>query len=241
MQNGLLTVIIIVIVLGGDLLKPKILLSCSLNRAINYENAILRAGGMPFSVYCPSITAEYDGLLLCGGGDVAPNRFHQDNQGSKEIDALRDESELALIHAYLSNKKPIMGICRGHQVLNIAMGGSLVQDISPELHLFHTVETWEKDDKIHPIRILPGSLLANLLGSVGSVNSSHHQAVDAIGKGLRATAWSESGLVEALEHEALPIFSFQFHPERISYDRRRPDADDCASVFEHFIALCRGE
>lgn len=221
-------------------MKPRILLSCSPKGAVNYENAILCAGGTPVSIYCPSVAAEYDGLLLCGGGDIAPGRFHQENLGSKEIDALRDESEMALISAFVSKKKPIMGICRGNQVLNVALGGSLIQDISPELHLFHTVEEWETGDKIHPIRTLPGSLSAKLLGPVWTVNSSHHQAVDALGQGLHATAWSESGLVEALEHESLPVFSFQFHPERISYYRRRPDACGCASIFEYFIALCGG-
>ncbi|MPL95164.1 putative glutamine amidotransferase [bioreactor metagenome] len=221
-------------------MKPRVLLSCSPNGAVNYENAILCAGGTPVSICFPSVVEEYDGLLLCGGGDIAPSCFHQENRGSKEINALRDESELALISAFLSKNKPIMGICRGHQVLNVSLGGSLIQDISPELHLFHTVEEWEAGDKIHPIRTLSGSLPARLLGPVCAVNSSHHQAVDAIGRGLNATAWSESGLVEALEHENLPVFSFQFHPERISYYRRRPDACDCASIFEHFIALCGG-
>lgn len=221
-------------------MKPKILLSCSLRTALNYENAILSAGGAPVSIYCPSFDPEYDGLLLCGGGDIAPGSFHQENCGSKEIDPPRDDSELALVSAFLSVKKPIMGICRGHQVLNVALGGSLIQDISSELHLFHTVEEWETGDKIHPIRSLPGSLSASLLGPACAVNSSHHQAVDVLGQGLRANAWSESGLVEAMEHESLPAFSFQFHPERSSYYRRRPDACDCACIFEYFIALCGG-
>jgi len=226
---------------GDDSVKPRILLSCSPHGAINYENAIRCAGGTPVSIYSPSVTTEYDGLLLCGGGDIAPGLFYQNNQGSKEIDTVRDESELALVSVFLSQKKPIMGICRGHQVLNVALGGSLIQDISSELHVFHTVEEWENGDKVHPIRVLPGSLTARLLGPACVVNSSHHQAVDILGQGFRATAWSESGLVEALEHESLPVFSFQFHPERISYFRRRPDTCDCSSTFEYFIALCGGE
>ena len=117
---------------------PRILLSGSDGSRINYENAIRRAGGIPCSFYCPPVSTDYDGLLLCGGEDVDPSYFHQENRGSRDMDLRRDQAEFPLVAAWLAAEKPIFGICRGHQVLNIALGGTLVQDIGPEPALFHT-------------------------------------------------------------------------------------------------------
>ena len=219
---------------------PRILLSGSDGSRINYENAIRRAGGIPCSFYCPPVSTDYDGLLLCGGEDVDPSYFHQENRGSRDMDLRRDQAEFPLVAAWLAAEKPIFGICRGHQVLNIALGGTLVQDIGPEPALFHTHDSHCAGDKVHPVRAAAGYVLHRFYGPIFPVNSSHHQVVDRLGTGLRATAWSESGLVEGMEHDTLPLLCVQFHPERMSYDRRRPDTADGSFLFEHFIQLCRG-
>lgn len=217
---------------------PHILLSGSDASRSNYENAVRQAGGIPYSFYCPPTSTDYDGLVLCGGEDVDPSYFQQENCGSKDIDLRRDQAELPLAAAWLAAGKPIFGICRGHQLLNIALGGTLVQDIGAELCQFHTYDLACGGDKVHPVRAAAGSLLHRFYGPVFSANSSHHQVVDRLGSGLRATAWSESGLVEALEHDTLPIISVQYHPERMAYARRRPDTVDGSFLFEHFIRLC---
>ena len=122
--------------------------------------------------------------------------------------------------------------------MNVVLGGSLLQDLGPEWNLFHRRTPGTDVDRIHPLRTEENSLLRRLYGPVFSSNSSHHQAVDRLGDGLRLTAWSEVGIAESLEHETLPLFSVQFHPERMSYAMRRPDAADGALLFEWFIRLC---
>lgn len=216
-------------------MRPRILISGSDSSRLNYENAVANAGGEPCSFYLPPVDGSYDALLLAGGGDIAPERFGQADAGSTDIDPARDEVEFALTRLYLAAGKPILGICRGHQVLNVVLGGTLIQDIGDPLHLFHT---WKEGapDRLHPVHTCEGSFLYDMYGPVFPVNSFHHQAVDRLGEGLKAAAWSESGLVEALEHTTLPVRSLQWHPERMSYALRRADTVDGAPLFDWFIA-----
>lgn len=217
--------------------KPRILLSGSNGDRSNYEHAITAVGGEPVSAYCPDVDLTCDGLVLCGGGDIAPERFNRPNQGSVEIDPARDEAEFALARAFLRAGKPILGICRGHQMLNVVLGGTLVQDMGPELNLLHRRGP-EDMDKVHPVRSRPGSFFHTVYGPVFSVNSSHHQALGELGEGLQPVLWSESGVVEGMVHTSLPVFSVQFHPERMSFRCLRPDTVDGGAIFRHFMDLC---
>lgn len=221
-------------------MRPRILISGSDGSRTNYENAIASAGGDPYSFYLPPLDDSYDALLLGGGEDIDPSRFGQENTASHGMDLARDEAEFALAKLYLASGKPILGICRGHQLLNVVLGGTLLQDIGDPLHLFHTRGDLP-DDRIHPVHACEGSLLYNAYGPVFPVNSSHHQVADRIGEGLKVTAWSESGLVEALEHTTLPVRSVQWHPERISYALRRADAVDGSPLFDWLIAAAGGK
>lgn len=216
-------------------MRPRILISGSDGSRLNYENAVAAAGGEPCSFYLPPLDGGYDALLLAGGGDIAPERFSQSDAGSTEIDPARDEIEFALTRLYLAAGKPILGICRGHQVLNVVLGGTLLQDIGDPLHLFHTRGDLP-EDRIHPVHACKGNFLYDIYGPVFPVNSSHHQVVDRLGEDLKAAAWSESGLVEALEHATLPVRSVQWHPERMSYALRRADTVDGAPIFDWFLA-----
>ena len=218
---------------------PRILVSTSAGQWINYQQAILGAGGIPVGGYCPSPDLSCDGLLLTGGDDLDPALFGQPNQGSEGIDPARDQAELVLTKAFADAGKPILGICRGHQLLNVAFGGTLIQDLGPVENLFHRRTSGIPKDKVHPVRTLEGSTLAALYGPLFISNSAHHQAVDRLGEGFDATGWSESGVVEAMEHISLPILAVQFHPERMSYFRRRPDTADGAMLFEWLMARCR--
>ena len=217
----------------------RILTSTSKGQWVSYQQSLGGAGALPVGGYCSAPYLTCDGLLLAGGDDMDPSFFGQPNLGSKDIDPDRDRAELALIKAYADAGKPILGICRGHQVLNVAFGGTLIQDLGPVGNLFHRHSPGCHWDKIHPIRTLPGSILDSLYGPTLVTNSSHHQAVDRLGEGFKATAWSESGVIEAMEHTSLPILAVQFHPERMSYALRRPDTADGSKLFEWFLTRCR--
>ena len=216
--------------------RPRIQISGDPDALENYVQAIRCAGGEPVAAYAPAPDPCCDGLLLAGGGDLDVTLFGWGDRGSHPPDPLRDRAELALFHAYLEAGKPIFGICKGLQVISAALGGDLIQDLPPEVRPFHA---WEGSDKVHPVRAAEGSLLRRLYGPLFPVNSAHHQALGTLGAGLRASAWSESGFPEGVEHETLPVFGVQFHPERMAYALRRPDTVDGAPLFDHFLNLCR--
>ena len=218
-------------------MKPKILLSTGGGNAENYLNAIEAAGGTGEARYLPAADLSCDGLLLVGGDDVDPALFGQENTHSKGIDRARDDAELALLDAFCGANKPVLAICRGHQVVNVWLGGGLRQDLGPDLVPFHRRE---EGDRVHLVRAEEGSLLRRLYGEVFPVNSSHHQGLGTLGKGLGVSAWSEGGVVEAVEHDALPLISVQFHPERMTGALARPDTVDGGAIFRAFLELCRG-
>lgn len=202
----------------------------------NYEKAILCAGGEPVCGCCPEPDLSCAGLVLCGGGDVDPSLYGQENCGSQPPDPERDRAELALISAFLEAGRPILGICRGIQILNIALGGTLIQDLPASVRPFHTNPA---RDLVHPLRLKPDSILGKLYGPHVQVNSAHHQAVDRLGRDLTATAWAESGFAEAVEHQSLPILGVQFHPERMTGCKRRPGTADGGPIFRWFMEQCR--
>lgn len=219
-------------------MTPHILCSAPKDGFEAYRCALRAAGGEAEGGYCPALDLSYDGLLLCGGGDIDPARYGQELHGSQPPDPARDETEFNLARAYLEAGKPILGICRGHQLLNVLFGGTLLQDVGETLRLFHS-HGENEPDLVHPVRSAPGSFFARAYGSLFPVNSFHHQAADRMGKGLIPTLWSESGLVEAMEHESLPILGVQFHPERMTGKLARIDTVDGAPIFEHFLSFFR--
>ena len=147
-----------------------------------------------------------DALLLPGGGDIHPRFYGGPIGGAKDIDTARDEYELALFRRFIGHGKPIVGICRGLQLVNVALGGTLRQHIEGHSQINGV-------DRVHDVRT-DDRLLRTLYGERFRVNSAHHQAVDRLGAGLRAAAWADDGTIEAVRHETLPIFAVQWHPER---------------------------
>lgn len=221
-------------------MKPRILISGPRDSRANYENAVLRAGGEPLSVYCPSGDLTADGLLLAGGGDMHPRYFGQPDRGSLEIDPARDKAELQILKRFLAEKKPVLGICRGHQVVHIALGGTLRQDLGPRLNQFHAYDKERDRDRYHPVLVRQDSLLERLYGQRELlVNSAHHQSVDRPGRGMRTVARSESGLLEASEHTGLPVFTVQFHPERLTRPDETLGIPDGDRIFASFVERCR--
>jgi putative glutamine amidotransferase len=190
-----------------------------------YARAVASAGGVP--VLIPSLSATaglralydtLDGILLPGGADIDPARYGEAPDPTVDApDPSLDETELALARWALAEAKPILGICRGQQVLNVAAGGTLVQDIPSEVPgaLIHRVEP--RNALAHSIVVEPDSRLADLLGAVHvDVNSLHHQAVEDVGPGFIVTARAPDGVIEGLERPDHPFaVSVQFHPEEL--------------------------
>ena len=217
--------------------KPRVLVSLVLPATKNYVPPLEYFGCEVTAEYAPAFDDSYDALVLCGGGDVDPALYGEEMNGSDEPEKERDESELALVKAYIEMKKPVLGICRGHQVINVALGGTLVQHL--ETADDHRDPEWN-GDLVHATKADPDGFVAKLYGTELFVNSAHHQAVKELGKGLKAVQFScHDNTVEAIEHESLPIIGVQWHPERMSLANRRCDTVDGMKIFEYFTNYLR--
>ena len=215
---------------------PRVLISGQRGDRSTYEKAVALSGGEGVSRYLPPPdSGGYDGLLLCGGGDLDGRYFDVPNPAPAGVDLARDRAELAAAAAFLADRKPILGVCRGFQLLNVLLGGTLIQHLPPERLARHA---WAEGDRLHRADCLPGSLMEELCGRTVLVNSAHHQAADRLGDGLRRTAWSEGGVTEAVEHSCLPVAAVQFHPERL--DRTGEDTVDGAPLFRWLTARAAG-
>ena len=201
----------------------------------NYLAAFLALGVEPVASMETVDAGEFDALVLPGGGDVAPELYGQENTGSYGIDNALDELQMACLRNFLAAGKPVLGICRGHQLMNVYFGGTLCQHIGPAArHMYYPT-----GDSAHPMRAVPGSILMELYGDSFVVNSAHHQAVDRVGNGLVVTGLSDDGIVEAMEYPGKPVFSVQWHPERMCFAHRREDTVDGAPVLERLIQMAR--
>ena len=173
-----------------------------------------------------------DGLLLPGGGDMDPKFYGQERiPACGEPNLLRDAAEPLLLRAFLAADKPVLGICRGIQVMNAVLGGDLYQDIKPFEHLPHNGH-WAK---VHTVTVRRGTLLSRILGQdTVLVNSQHHQAVDRVAPGFTLAALSEDGIVEAIEKpDARFCLGVQWHPEWLS------DEDPAMQgLFDAFVNAC---
>ena len=224
-------------------MKPIIGITFSSNRITgtskNYIRAIEEFGGIPRILY-PGVPdsefADIDGLLLTGGGDIHPDNFDQEWHPSlKYVNEARDELELPLCRKKIEADLPVFGICRGIQVMSVAMGGSLYQDVPSQIKdpLTHPASA---QDSQHEIEIEHGSRLIEIVGkSADEVNSAHHQAVDERGEGFIVTARSSDAVIEAMENPLKRfVLGVQYHPERMLQtagfrEHRR-------KLFEAFIA-----
>jgi len=189
-----------------------------LNRA--YVDAVLAAGGLPLvlPVLAPGdaddVLATVDGLLLTGGGDVDPARYGQEAVPEEYgVYAARDDWELALARAA---QVPVLGICRGAQVLNVAAGGTLVPDVPTATGVEHRVRERSRE-VVHGVTVVAGTLLHAVVGSEAvDVNTLHHQAVDRPGAGFRVVATAPDGTVEAIERADGAALGVQWHPELLA-------------------------
>lgn len=211
-----------------------------------YSNAIVAAGGLP--VLIPQsygadeldlLLDELDGLLIPGGGDIEPSRYA--GQGHDKIygvDAMRDEIELFLAREAIARDKPILAICRGHQIMNVAQGGTLWEDVldmmpGAERHAYFI--GYDRHRISHDVRICENSRLADIFQSdQQSVNSLHHQGIKRLGASLTPVAYAPDGLIEGIEvQDHRFAVGVQWHPEELY--GRQPGAE---ALFKAFVAAC---
>ncbi len=195
-----------------------------------YFRCVEKAGGMPFAVYphpLEEASNDFGGLMLCGGGDIDPSFFGQQPiDAPMDINKELDRYELELCREFIRQDKPVLGICRGMQVLNVALGGDIFQDLLSQRGLYHTA--YGGPDIMHDVSISHKSFLYLLLGGHAFVNSFHHQSVDRLGKGLMPAAAAPDGVIEAVESSCGKFLGVQWHPERM---------ENMQVVFDYFISL----
>lgn len=179
----------------------------------NYENALRRLQ-IPFvTTLNTEEAAQASHLLLPGGGDITPAFFGQQNHGSRNIDTELDILQIQALSLFMEQKKPVLGVCKGLQIINVHLGGTITQDID-------TADThkWAGQDKYHHVYhsgLSRTDFFYQLYGSGAQVNSAHHQAVDMLGQGLAVVCRAGDNIVEGIMHATLPIIAVQWHPERI--------------------------
>ncbi len=209
----------------------------------NYLQRVEEAGGVPLllaHVGAAGVTRLAEmvhGLLLTGGEDVHPEHYGQEVKAqSCVISEARDGFELALLQAVLARRRPVLAVCRGVQLLNVALGGTLLQDLPLEIGSAHHSQKRPSALPTHDVRLQSGSRIARCFGTETlAVNSHHHQAVDALGVGLTAVGWSEEGIVEAVEHDTHPfVMGVQWHPERLASEYAVQQR-----LFAEFVQACR--
>jgi len=211
-----------------------------------YVESVRRGGGVPvmpnddaelsrllregYTEYADLLAGRYDGLVLTGGGDVAAHFFNQEHHpASNPPDEILDVAELALTRAFIQAGKPVLGICRGMQVLNIAMGGELIQDIPALLDI--NVRIHNDSRARHTLNVRAGTWLYDMFGSQIETNSTHHQCVDGVAAGFTVVA-RFGPVIEAMERGN--TLGVQFHPERML-------GEGMAALFEDFIERCSYE
>ncbi len=210
----------------------KILIAGYPEKTTNYENALIKSGATPVTSLHVPFTEEYDALLLPGGGDIDPVLFGQLNSGSREIDSALDRIQLMILKDFVKEKKPILGICKGMQLINIFFGGDIFQHLpsSPS-------HEYIGHDQAHYSLAPKHSFLSNLYGMHFPVNSAHHQGCHTPGKNISFIQYAEDGVVEGLQHNKLPIAGVQWHPERMCFDHSQEALVDGSLLISYFLNL----
>jgi putative glutamine amidotransferase len=209
-----------------------------------YLRAIQAAGGVPLpmppQLDAPArkeILRHVHGVLLTGGGDVDPARFGEDPHPTTSlVSAARDSLEIDLTHWAVDTRVPLLAVCRGLQVLNVALGGSLYQDIpsEPGSPIDHSQSGKARHIPVHRVKVRDGSRLAEILGAVEvDVNSFHHQAIKRLGQRLADVAWAPDSIIEGVElvDGGQFVVGVQWHPEELAENDR--------AAFNLFAALVK--
>lgn len=196
-----------------------------------YAASIRHAGGMPvhipLEVDAAKLIPRIDGLILAGGEDVNPELYGETpGAHTRPGTGLRDSSELALLRAATDEGIPVLGICRGQQLINVAFGGTLIQHLeASDEQEEHFHGELDRSNREQHVSIEPGSILHEIYGDTAKVNSYHHQAVGTLGEGVRVVGRAADGIIEAIEVIGADVLGVQWHPECYSGD----------PLFERFV------
>lgn len=212
--------------------------------SLDYSNSVINSGGIPvilpitdnFEVIKEQVK-YFDGLILSGGGDPDPNLYGEDClQELGDITPERDTFELAILEEFLKTKKPILGICRGLQLMNIFYGGTLYQDIKyVDTNIQHK-QKWLADLPTHDINILENNILFEIFGKKARTNSFHHQMIKDLGRELTSIATANDGVIEAIQNKNYPFFyGVQWHPEMMASRGNL----GMKKIFDKFIESCK--
>lgn len=207
---------------------PTVLIAGRPGDTKNYENMIKRLGVPCMVSLDPGQTDTATHLLLPGGGDITPAFFGQNDHGSRNIDTELDILQFTILSRFVAQKKPVLGICKGLQLINVHFGGDIAQHID-------TAEThrWVGRDQFHYVfhcDLGRRDFFYQLYGTSAKVNSAHHQAINRTGEGLVPVCRAGDNVIEGLVHRSLPILAVQWHPERL------PD-DAGESLLSYFFSL----
>lgn len=206
-----------------------------------FGELVARAGGLPLiaepAADVGALLERAEAVVINGGGDVGPEAYGaQPHPETGWLDAERDRFELALTLGAIERGVPVLGVCRGLHVLNVALGGTLVQHLPDVTDLAHDVRE-PYDEPAHAVRVEEGSRLAGILGArEAEVNTVHHQAADELGSGLKVTARAPDGIVEAIESTDGWAVGVQWHPELMD---RRYDAEQL-TLFQALVEAAQG-
>lgn len=210
----------------------KIAIAGKTEKTSNYIRYVSAIGAEPVAALQPEEMAGCQGLLLPGGGDITPAFYGEQNHGSADIDTELDILQLQAFHLAAQKGIPVFGVCKGLQVINVGLGGTLLQNLEPPMGERHR---YDAGDKYHESVINEGTWLHSLYGSETIVNSAHHQAIDRLGKGLFVVSRCPlDDCIEAIAHESLPIIGVQWHPERIDFGKSGTDG---GRILKYFVAL----
>lgn len=196
----------------------------------NYEAFLSRQGQSHLTSLSISDLSTCQGLVFPGGGDITPAFFGERDRGSRSIDTELDILQLQALEYGVQRRIPILGICKGMQIINVGLGGSIIQDLpTADLHRYLGA------DQYHEAANFPDSFLYRLYGETMVVNSAHHQGLGKLGKGLQVISRCPlDQCIEAICHESLPIIGVQWHPERL--DPVRTDVTG-AVLLSYFLSL----
>ena len=219
---------------------------CKTTVSVDYSKAVVAGGGIP--IVLPVVEEKelikeqiklLDGLVLGGGNDLNPLLYGEDfKQGIKEVSSKRDEWEIYLLEEFLKTKKPILGICRGHQLINIFFGGTLFQDLKyvGEKVLKHR-QDFHPELVTHRVKIIDeDNLIYKLFGKEIITNSFHHQVINKLGDKITPIAVTEDGVVEAIQIKDYPfLYGIQWHPEMMTARGN----SKMKKIFEAFVEKCK--